>query len=218
MAFAVNLRHRWILIRNALSEESVDAYFGRETVVAFRITIRFVHPEFIAEHGIEVHTAGKGFCQEPALLDLQAPGDVVLLQGKCQFGAVGLIFGQDTQKKYPFPIGCACRNPQPAPPRGVPYCRQTVSWCVSESKLPPFAVAVHAPVVTAVACTAGNDGVGFALQVNCIVLYNNHRIRSCAESGLHHSNSRQMAASAGRLEIDHFALISFGCYGEDHHS
>ena len=23
-----------------------------------------------------------------------------------------------------------------------------------------------------------------------------------------------MAASAGRLEIDHFALISFGCYGE----
>ena len=82
----------------------MDAYFGRETVVAFRITIRFVHPEFIAEYGVEVHTAGKGFCREPAFLDLQAPGDVVLLQGKCQFGAVGLIFRQDTQKNIRFPL------------------------------------------------------------------------------------------------------------------
>ena len=41
---------------------------------------------------------------------------------------------------------------------------------------PPFAVAVHAPVVTAVAHTAGDNGVGFVLQVNRIVLYDNHRI------------------------------------------
>ena len=39
-----------------------------------------------------------------------------------------------------------------------------------------IAEAVHAPVVTAVACMTGNDGVGFALQVNGIVLYDNHRI------------------------------------------
>ena len=76
----------------------MDAYFGREAVIAFRIAFRFVHPEFVTEYGVEVNTAGERFCREPAFLDLQAPGDIVLLQGKCQFGAIGLIFGQDTQK------------------------------------------------------------------------------------------------------------------------
>ena len=154
----------------------MDAYFGRETVVAFRITIRFVHPEFIAEHGVEVHTAGKGFCREPAFFDLQAPGDVVLLQGKCQFGAVGLIFGQDTQKNIRFPLVALAVIPARAQREESHIAGKLYLGVCRNQSFPPFAVAVHAPVVTAVACTAGNDGVGFALQVNGIVLYDNHRI------------------------------------------
>ena len=75
----------------------MDAHFGREPVVTFRITLRFVYTKLDTEYNVEVHTEGQMLDREQAFFDLQAPGDIVLLQGKCQLGAIGLILGQDPQ-------------------------------------------------------------------------------------------------------------------------
>jgi hypothetical protein len=82
----------------------MDAYLRGETIISFRVAFRFIDPEFIAEYRVQIHTASQRFYRKTALFYLQAPGKVVLLDGECQLGTFGVIFGQYSEEYVCFPL------------------------------------------------------------------------------------------------------------------
>ncbi len=82
----------------------MGAHLGGESIVPFRVAFRFVDPEFIAEYRVQIHATSQRFYRKTALFYLQAPRKVVLLDGECQLGTFGVVFGQYSEEYVCFPL------------------------------------------------------------------------------------------------------------------
>ena len=155
----------------ALAQKGVDAHLRREAVIAARIARGLAHPELFAEHGVQIHAARKRFDREAALLYLQAPGDVVLLQREGCFGPLRVVLGQKADEHVGFPLVAPAVIPAGAE-RQEPHASGKLHLRVrGDEGLPAPAVVVHAPVVAGGADVGGGDVVAVGRHPHGVVTY-----------------------------------------------
>ena len=109
-----------------------------------------MHPKVAAEDGVEVHAASERFDGKDAILDGQAPGYVVLLQGEGQLGFVRLVFGQEAEEDVCFPLVAFAIIPAGTYGQEAHVAGKLKFAVGGYQLLPMFAVSVYALVVAAV--------------------------------------------------------------------
>lgn len=97
-----------IVFRNdfceTFSEKSVEPEFcGEKVIVFFRVSGRLTFPKLMSQYSVNVYATTQRL-KFYVVSQINAPGDIVLLQCRRNFTTVALIFGNISEQYLCFPL------------------------------------------------------------------------------------------------------------------